>query len=221
MCRICSELHCRLFFSSEFSIEIAPVWKFPLKNDDFVLKNSKSICNLRYYDKLPISPYYAATNHSGYDYIRDHLGYRLELHTAAWPDSLIVTTGAALEFTATLRNWGFAAPINPRPVYLVVLSDDLSKIIWRSDTLADPREWQPHTPGDPFYTPLRHIIKGAAHVNATDVPCGGGAKECSLPLGLFMPDMRSALFGAAGSAAAYCVRLVRRSVVISPVFCVC
>ena len=38
-----------------------------------------------YLDKLPVSPFYAASNHTGFEYLRDHLGYRLELRQAAWP----------------------------------------------------------------------------------------------------------------------------------------
>eukprot|EP00729_Bicosta_minor_P021654 gene21654-8585_t len=62
--------------------------------------------------RLPISTGYVAEVaalpfFSIFDYIRDHLGYRLEV--------------AAFIFAAELVNYGFAAPVNPRPVQLVLL----------------------------------------------------------------------------------------------------
>ena len=63
---------------------------------------------------------------SGYEYIRDHLGYRLELRSAVLLEklSLPATSGGNISFVfeAALINWGFAAPISPRPVQLVVLA---------------------------------------------------------------------------------------------------
>jgi hypothetical protein len=92
-------------------------------------------------DRLPIAPAYAAAEPTGFEYIRDHLGYRLELQWAELPTT--IERGQVFNFSAALVNWGFAAPINPRPVLLVLLSEDSSQIIWRSSaSLADPREWQ-------------------------------------------------------------------------------
>ena len=76
-----------------------------------------------------------------FDYIRDHLGYRLSLESASFPVSVVRTPdsdsdlqfkgvsesqsdtkgGMQLEFRATLVNWGFAAPLNPRPVRLALI----------------------------------------------------------------------------------------------------
>ena len=162
-----------------------------------------------YLDKLPVSPYYAAQSHSGYEYIRDHLGYRLELQHAIWPNKISLFQGTGeLDFSATLVNWGFAAPINPRPVQVVILSKDRTRILWRSDTLVDPRQWQPHIPGSPFYTPLRHTFGGNLTVNAALCE----ANECVLSLGLYMPDARNELFAAQGVAVAYSIRLANEDV---------
>ena len=158
-----------------------------------------------FYDKLPISPAYMATNHSGYEYLRDHLGYRLELESATWPDvvesnlasgSSIPSMMMPFTFSATLRNWGFAAPVNPRPVYLVVMSPDKQRILWRSHSLADPRDWQPYTPGDPFYTPQRHRF-GATNLTIASADVEKYCprrKPCALPLGLYLPDARPGMF---------------------------
>jgi hypothetical protein len=165
-----------------------------------------------YYDKLPVSPDYAAWgNHTGYEYLRDHLGYRLELQTAEWPAAF--TLPATFNFTAALRNWGFAAPVNPRPVHLVILSADKTTVLWQSESLADPRDWQPHTPGDPFYTPARHTFGGRGLVvSAADLGGGCAMPECTLPVGLFMPDARADKFGAANVGAAFSVRLANADV---------
>eukprot|EP01050_Picozoa_sp_SAG11_P019979 SAG11_NODE_3276_length_2559_cov_1.853252_2_plen_209_part_00 len=168
-----------------------------------------------FYDKLPISPAYAASPHSGYEYLRDHLGYRLELETAFWPTLLSLgPVPTPFTFSATLRNWGFAAPVNPRPVYLVMMSPDKRRVLWRSHSLADPRDWQPYTPGDPFYTPQRHRF-GATNLTIASADVGKhcpGPKSCALPLGLYLPDARPALFAKAGVAPAYSIRLANDGV---------
>lgn len=109
--------------------------------------------------RLPISPAYAAVPHTGYEYVRDHLGYRLELQWAEFPDAVAFASGAALTFRAGLVNWGFAAPINPRPILLVLLAADASDIVWRSaSTMCDVRDMQPHIPGDPTFSAIEHVL---------------------------------------------------------------
>ena len=159
-------------------------------------------------DRLPVSPAYAAVEHTGFEYVRDHLGYRLELQWAALPTT--IERGKVFNFSAALVNWGFAAPINPRPVLLVLLSADSSQIIWRSATsLADPREWQPHLPGDPTYSVIEHTLS-SSEVMPTNVSSSGGAL---LPLGLLLPDARmAALATTTKAAAAYSIQLANDDV---------
>lgn len=183
-------------------------------------------------DRLPISSAYASAPHTEFEYIRDHLGYRLELEVAEFPGS--VGAGTDFEFTSTLLNWGFAAPINPRPVQLVLLSQPntasqqprAAHIVWRSESLADVREWQPYEPGDPTFSPLRHTFKGTVRVPpAVNLHCPGfdwrndsippraepqvaalpETVGCTLMLGLIMPDLRPGLLG--DTSAAYSIRL--------------
>ena len=52
---------------------------------------------------------------TAYDFIRDHLGYRLVAKAVARTDG---------EARVTLHNYGFAAPVNPRPAYFAVMSAD-------------------------------------------------------------------------------------------------
>ncbi|MBQ7651789.1 MAG: DUF4832 domain-containing protein, partial [Victivallales bacterium] len=62
----------------------------------------------------------AAGNHvwrSYYEYIRDHLGYRIVLESAD-----VSLVGKHLKAEIDLRNHGFSSPVNPRPVLLVLKS---------------------------------------------------------------------------------------------------
>ncbi len=62
------------------------------------------------------SDYFAgAPYRTAYDFIRDHLGYRLVVKSAAVADG---------EAKAVLHNYGFAAPVNPRRVHFAVLAAD-------------------------------------------------------------------------------------------------
>eukprot|EP01052_Picozoa_sp_SAG31_P032725 SAG31_NODE_3617_length_4064_cov_41.284741_5_plen_564_part_00 len=158
-------------------------------------------------DRLPISPDYAATHHSGFEYIRDHLGYRLELQWAQFPAKF--ERGLPFNFTAAIVNWGFAAPINPRPVLLVLLSPDLSRIVWRSQSsLADVRDWQPHLPGDPTYSVLEHTLNCYDTI-PTNLSFDGRA---SVLVGLYMPDVRAMSPNNSGAAGAYSIRLANEDV---------
>lgn len=156
--------------------------------------------------RLPISPEYARGDKSGYEYIRDHLGYRLELRSATLPAELVGGNDASFSFDAALVNWGFAAPISPRPVQLVVLSDN-GTVTWRSATLADPRDWQPYQPGDPTFLPLLHRLHGEVSIPAAALSCG--MPSCTFKFGLYLPDMRMdrALKEGPAGGAAYCIRL--------------
>ena len=76
---------------------------------------------------------------SYYEYIRDHLGYRLELLSAEMPEA--VNAGGNIRCELKLVNRGFSSFINPRPVYLTLTSDD--KRIFTMQFDADPRRWHP------------------------------------------------------------------------------
>jgi hypothetical protein len=125
------------------------------------------------------------------------------------PRLLTVRAGTAsvqLSFAAALINWGFAAPISPRPVQLVLMTggnSTSSKILWRSHSLADPREWQPYVVGDPTFAPSVHRFRAD---NLT-VPTANLTSGAVLEVGLFLPDMRMKKAVAAGVGAAYSIRL--------------
>ena len=76
------------------------------------------------------------------------------------------------------------------------------------------RDWQPHLPGDPTFTPIAHRLSGTFALRAADLPRaelrGNGAL---LPLGLFMPDARmGGLATTADAAAAFSIRLANDGV---------
>jgi len=73
------------------------------------------------------------------DRIRKGLGYRLALVEASFPDS--VRPGGVLPLTVKLRNEGFAAIYNPRPLF-VILSRGDRRLSARLASV-DPRRWQP------------------------------------------------------------------------------
>ncbi len=90
-----------------------------------------------------------------FEYIRDHLGYRLELQTAEFPAQ--AAPGQRFRFSAELINRGFAALHNPRPVVLVLVGPD-NDVLEQAIETADPRTWQPYAPGDPEFRPLVHTL---------------------------------------------------------------
>ncbi len=123
---------------------------------------------------LPISDGYFADAHgqhvwrSYYEYIRDHLGYRLEMTRAELPDQ----TRPGQSFTASveLLNRGFASPVNPRPV-LLVLRQGAAEYTFAFD--ADIRRWEGHS--TPQHLALDAILPADAPPGAYDA-------------GLWLPD---------------------------------
>lgn len=160
-------------------------------------------------DRLPVSAEYAAAaaGLTTFDYIRDHLGYRIELrsatHKTAWD-----TAAEKLDFEATLTNFGFGAPVNPRPVQLVLLSGagSAAAVVWRSPSFAQPQAWQPYVPHDPTYAPIVHTIGGAF-----EPPTRAAAPPGTYSLGLAMPDLRPAPLSAAAYGQ-YSLRLANAGV---------
>jgi len=72
--------------------------------------------------------------------IRRRMGYRLVLDKAVFPAE--VKAGQPMDLTLTMRNVGYAAPMNPRGVEIIFRSvEDKSKqFVWKQQD-ADPRFW--------------------------------------------------------------------------------
>lgn len=134
--------------------------------------------------KLPVSNgYFQDTqgnevSRTQFEYIRDHLGYRIELQKALFPREMKATD--KLDVNIELINRGFSTLHNPRPVYLVLIDDNRCVAEFPLGEV-DPRKWQPYTPGDESYVPLTHVVKASVNV-----PQGIAPKWYML--GLWMPD---------------------------------
>ncbi len=137
---------------------------------------------------LPVSDSYfqssdgSVVSRTVFAYIQDHLGYRLELQSAAFPRT--AAAGQTIKTEIRLVNRGFSTLHNPRPVFLVLINDANCVATFPVD--AEPRTWQPYKPGDKKYAPLVHTIKA----------------DCALPerlqpgwyvLGLWLPDAYESL----------------------------
>ncbi|MFG2499082.1 DUF4874 domain-containing protein [Streptomyces sp. NPDC048441] len=75
-----------------------------------------------------------------FEYLRDHLGYRIEVREAR--HDLSAARPGRLSVQVDVVNRGFAAPKHPRPVRLVLLDAD-GRTVASAETGADWREWLP------------------------------------------------------------------------------
>jgi len=135
---------------------------------------------------------------SQFEYIQDHLGYRLELKTARFPGRLKSSGEIAVEIE--LINLGFSTLHNPRPVYLTLTDPEGSVTELRVHD-SDPRRWQPFQPGDETYRSLLHKISFAGQLPVT-------VKLGWYQIGLWMPDAQPTL----RLDSRYAVRVANRDV---------
>lgn len=112
---------------------------------------------------------------SAYQFIRDHLGYRLYLDTAA---TKISVAGHRLTYQIGLRNVGFSTIHNPRDVYLALIDENEGTVMQTVKLAVDPSTWQPYRPGTEDYTPLLHTVEGSMPISV-DGP---------FKVGLWLPD---------------------------------
>ena len=137
---------------------------------------------------LPLSNGYCRDDLGGevertqFEYIRDHLGYRLELQSASLPDA--VSVGARLHGEVRLINRGFSTLHNPRPFFLALI--DREGTVSALPTDAAPREWQPFAPEDPEFTPLVHSV-------SLDLPLPADLPAGDYRVGLWLPDAAESL----------------------------
>ncbi|MDO5565309.1 MAG: DUF4832 domain-containing protein [Planctomycetia bacterium] len=112
-----------------------------------------------------------------FEYITDHLGYRLELREATLTKSM--KTNQKFKATFKLINRGFAVVINPRTVYVTFV--DQAGNVFSVKTNARVQDWQPYKPGDKQFTPLTHTI-------AIESALPQGMKPGWYKIGLWLPD---------------------------------
>lgn len=133
---------------------------------------------------------------SVFEYIRDHLGYRLELQSASYPKA--IRRGGSFGVKMNLVNRGFAAPVNPRPVYLVLVGENqVSKIAVGK---VDPRTWYPCLPENRKSLAPVHSLNFTGNLP----PMQPGTYK----LGLWLPDNYMSL----QNDARYAIRFANRDV---------
>lgn len=148
-------------------------WKETPVKEDFLREN-----------KMPVSDAYftqqdgTPAERSVFDYIRDHLGYRIELQEMDAPQAL--AAGGTNPVEISLINRGFSTLFNEHPVYLVLV-DSEGKVAHAVLTGANVNDWQPYQPGDPACTPLVHKIKA-------DLSVPQDLAKGTYRLGLWIPD---------------------------------
>lgn len=149
------------------------VWKETMINEDSLKKY-----------KMPVSSHYfrlkdgSRTERNVFDYVRDHLGYRLELQSLQMP--AVLTAGEENPMKLTLINRGFATVFGE---YVVrpVLINEAGQVTELAAARVNPADWQPFDPADTECKPLHHAI---------DLTCNlpKGLAPGSYKLGLWMAD---------------------------------
>jgi hypothetical protein len=139
--------------------------------------------------RMPFSPAYFLKKdgtkavRSEFEYIRDHLGYRIELQQLETSPSW--KKGTANRMELSLINRGFSTLFNEHPVCFV-LTDAAGKVCASVRTDANVNDWQPYAPQDTIRTPLVHRISASMTLPPT-LPAG------TYQLGLWIPDGTAAL----------------------------
>lgn len=111
-------------------------------------------------NKMPFSAAYFCdsdgrrVDRSEFDYIRDHLGYRLELSELEY--TKVMNRGVDYQLRLSLLNRGFSTVFDARDVSFVLIDESSEVIPFKID--SDCSQWQPYRPGDPNCTPLQHTI---------------------------------------------------------------
>jgi uncharacterized protein DUF4832/uncharacterized protein DUF4874 len=139
--------------------------------------------------KMPISDGYfqdafgQPVSRTRFEYIRDHLGYRLELQQATFPKQ--VPRGDKLPVEIELINRGFSTLHVPRPVCVVLIGSD-GKVVEFKIPEANPLTWQPFDPQDAECQAIQHKIRAEIDLPAELSPDHYG-------LGLWLPDAYESL----------------------------
>ena len=125
----------------------------------------------------------APVERTAFEYITDHLGYRLELQQAKFTEAL--RAGGRFSLEVELINRGFAVPHNPRPV-IAVLIDWEGRVAELPFDGLRPCEWQPFDPGDETFAPMTHPFS-----LVVDLP--DGVEPGWYQLGLWLPDAATSI----------------------------
>lgn len=148
-------------------------WKETMINEDSLKKYH-----------MPVSSNYfrmkdgSLTERNVFDYVRDHLGYRLELQSLQMPATL--KAGEENPMVLTLINRGFATVFGEHTVRPVLI--DAAGLVTELDAASvNPMDWQPFDPSDAECKPLLHTVNLACNL-PEDVTPG------NYQLGLWIAD---------------------------------
>jgi hypothetical protein len=128
-----------------------------------------------------------------YEYIRDHLGYRLQLESVSLPRAWHKGTKQTVSFT--VKNFGFATAMNPRDVYLVLV--DSSGKVYPFNTKAQVQDWHPVT-----------AKRKAGNTVSTELVLSKDLPPGAYKLGMWLPDGSETL----KYQPAYAIRLANKNV---------
>ena len=139
-------------------------------------------------DKMPFSEDYFTASSGNivqrpvFDYIRDHLGYRIELQQLMLPVKR--SDNSPIKLKLELINRGFSSVKFPCTVAFVLI--DQTGMVYELPAEANPEFWQPFAIGDLNYKPLRHLIQYSGKLPLHLMP--GRYK-----LGLWMADANTGM----------------------------
>ena len=148
-------------------------WKETPVSEDFLHENNMPVSNGYFSNKKGDK-----VERNVFDYIRDHLGYRIELQEMIVPK--VLTAGNINTIEISLINRGFSTLFNEHPVYLVLI-DKSGSVCCANLTDTNVNDWQPYKPGDNSYTPLTHKI-------ITNYQIPADLTKGQYHLGLWIPD---------------------------------
>lgn len=148
------------------------VWKKTLITED-TLKKYRMPLSDRYFTQKDGE----RVKRNIFDYIRDHLGYRIELQKLNLPTHF--SKGKDNRLKLELFNRGFATVFGNHPVYYVLI--DPKGNVMEYPVEADLQDWQPFQPGDSTFTPLLHTVDAI-------IPISGNCLSGTYQLGLWIPD---------------------------------
>ncbi len=118
------------------------------------------------------------TNRTAYEFIRDHLGYRLYFKPG---NETFVQNSNQLNYAIDIQNYGFSTLHNPREVHVVLLDGD-NNVVATDLSSSDPSTWQPYAPGDDNYSTLTHTISGSLTLPK------GLTKSSDYKIGIWLAD---------------------------------
>lgn len=113
---------------------------------------------------------------SYFDFIRDHLGYRLGVQ----PDPIVQIKDNKIEYDIKITNTGFATVVNPKEFYMVLITENNQIKEFKLD--INMREWYPSLIGEGQLK--EYELKGY-------LPLDGVKGKCLV--GIWIPDVNSSI----------------------------